>query len=181
MVTTAPPVPQVPAGWAPLPADMATWVTTPFTFLSGTTLFRAELHAAQALGANAFTLAAYDTILEDAWGGWSSTLTANQAADSWLCPAGCSGWFEVSITATSNTPGTGNLIGAAVYLNGTSYGEVAMNWADSTNTAGACGAMPVPMQGGSDYVQAYIWSGAAVNTPATAGRYPTMEITWISS
>lgn len=179
MPAPAPAVPQVPAGWAPSPADMTTWVTTPFTFLAGPAAFRGELHGSQPL--SGWTLAALDTITEDPYGGWSATTTASQAAHSWLCPPGCSGWYEITVTGLCTNPGAGALIGAAVWLNGAIYQQLAMEPADVGNTVGASGAMMVPLQGGYDYVQPYIYSSASTSTPAVFGRYPTMEIAWMSN
>jgi hypothetical protein len=159
---------------------MTTWITTPFSFTGSSTVFRGQLQGAESLAAG-WTLAQLDTTLEDPWAGWSAVTTGSQPAYSWLTPSGCSGWYEVSIGALANTPGSSALIGGAVYVDGALYQEVAMEWADATSTAGASGAIMVPLQGGFDYVQAYIYSSASTSTPAVAGRYPSMEIAWISS
>lgn len=179
MTATVPPAAQIPAGYGPYPADMTAWVTTPFSFLASPTVFRGQLQGSEAL--SGWTLAKLDTTLEDPWGGWSAVATASQPAYSWLCPPGCSGWYEVSVAGMCAAPGSGQRAGAAVYVDGAQWGQAAMVWADSGSTAGASGALPVPLLGGSDYVQMYIYSSAAVSTPATAGRYPSCEISWLSS
>jgi len=181
MTGTAPPVPQIPAGWGPVQADVNSWVTTPFGFLSGTTVFRGQLQGSKPLTANAWTVAQLDTILEDPYGGWSATATGSQAAYSWLCPPGCSGWYEVSVAGLAALASGTILTGAAVYLDGALWQEAAFLPGDVGDTSGASGAVPVPLQAGQDYVQLVIWTDAIVNTPAAAGRYPYMEISWVGS
>jgi hypothetical protein len=68
-----------------------------------------------------------------------------------------------------------------VYLDGTLWQEAAVQWADDGNTGGVSGAVPVPLQAGQDYVQLYVFTTLSVAFPAGAGRYPYMEIAWISS
>lgn len=182
MSGTAPPTPQIPAGYAPFQADFTTWVTTPLTFLSTKTMFRGQLQGTEALGALAFTKAQLDTVLEDPYGGWSATSTGSQAAYSWLCPAGCSGWYEVTLTGLTASQGsTPSSCGAALWVDGAEYQQASLTPGVNGNTSGSSGALIVPLIGGSDYVSLYIYSFAAVNTPALAGRYPEMEIAWISN
>jgi hypothetical protein len=180
MPVTEPPVPQIPAGWGPVAADFETWITNPFTFLSTPPVFRGQLQGSESVpGAPGWTLAELDTILEDPYSGWSAAATGSQAAYSWLCPAGCSGWYDVSITAhTGDEAGT---IAAGIYVDGSLYVQVSGNWTSGSTPAGSSGAVPVPLLGGSDYVQAYIYTSSSTSTPATAGQYPTMEIAWTSS
>ena len=69
----------------------------------------------------------------------------------------------------------------ALYVDGAAY-QVASATPGSTAVAsGSSGSIAVPLLGGSDYVSMYVYSSSAVNTPAAAGRYPSMEIAWISS
>jgi len=181
MTGTVPAVPQIPAGWYPDQADFDYWVTTPFSFLATPPVFRAQMQAA-GTAASGWRAIPFDTILEDPYGGWSATATSSQAAYSWLCPAGCSGWYDVSVGGLSaNQGGASDLIGAAVYLDGSLWQEAALVWADDGNTGGASGSIPVPLTGGSDYVQVYLYTTASVAYPATAGRYPYAEIAWQSS
>lgn len=178
----APPVPLIPAGYEPFQADFNAWVTTPFSFVSTAPVFRGQLQGTQALTAATWTLAQLDTVLEDPYGGWSAVTTANQPAFSWLCPPGCSGMYEVSMCGMCAGQASATaLIGAAVYVDGSLWQEAGFMWADDGNTGGAAGAVPVPLQGGSDYVQMYIFTTLGVNTPALAGRFPYMEIAWLSS
>jgi hypothetical protein len=179
MTGTVPAVPQIPAGWDPVQADFNAWVTTPFTFLASRVMFRGQLQAAEAL--SGWTLAQLDTILEDPYGGWSATVTGSQAAYSWLCPAGCSGWYEITMTGETN-PQTGTSeVWTALYVDGTAYQVASGSLGDTGNTSGSSGSIMVPLLGGSDYVQMYIYSASAVTAPATAGRYPAMEVSWLSS
>lgn len=176
-----PAVPQIPAGYDPFQADFNAWVTTPFSFLASPAVFRGQMQGA-GTAASGWRLVPLDTVLEDPWGGWSATTTANQPAFSWLCPAGCSGWYEVSLAGLSASQASATaLIGAAVYVDGSLWQEAGFVWADDGNTGGASGSVPVPLQGGSDYVQMQLFTTLSVAFPATAGRYPYMELTWISS
>ena len=182
---TAPVVPAIPAppaGYAPVQADFTAWVTTPFSFLASPTVFRAELHAATSWGAGAFTLAPLDTIDEDPWSGWSATLTASQPAFSWLCPAGCSGLYEVTMTASSSNPGTTtDQLQSVLYVNGVQAQQASVGWGVNGHESGTCGQVPVPLIGGVDYVQMFVFSTAATTAPATAGQYPMCEIAWLST
>lgn len=174
-----PAIPQIPAGWQPVQADLNLWVTTPFSFLASPTVFRGELHAATTWTAASATLAPLDTITEDPWGGWSSVLTANQPAFSWLCPAGCSGWYEVSLTASTSSPGTStDQLQGNVWVDGSSYWVASQGWGVNGHESGASGGVLVPLLGGVDYVQMKVFSTAGTAAPATAGQYPTMEISW---
>jgi hypothetical protein len=177
-----PPVPQVPAGWGPVQADMTLWVTTPFSFLASPAVFRGELHAATGWTASTATLAPLDAIDEDPWAGWSATATGSQAAHSWLCPAGCSGYYEVTLTASTSSPGTTtDQLQGIVYVDGAAYAVAAQGWGVNGHESGVTGSAIVPLLGGVDYVQLYVYSTAATSAPATAGQYPTMEIAWLCS
>jgi hypothetical protein len=177
----APAVPQIPAGWKPVQADMDSWVTTPFSFLAAPAVFRGQLQAA-GTAASGWRLMQLDTVLEDPYTGWSATLTASQPAFSWLCPAGCSGWYEVSVTGhTANQGGAADTAAVAVYLDGSLYSEAAALQAPNGTPSGCSGAVMVPLLAGIDYLQMFLFSTASVAAPATAGQFPTMEIAWISS
>ena len=173
----APAIPSIPAGWAPLPADMTAWITTPFTFLASPAAFRGQLQGSESL--SGFTLAKLDTVIEDNWGGWSATATASQPAYSWLCPAGCDGWFDISLTAFSSNPATTtDQLQAVIYIDGSLYQQASAGWGVNGHDSGSTAAVQVPLIGGQDYVQMYIYSTASTTTPATAGQYPAMEISW---
>ena len=178
-----PAIPGIPAGYAPVQADMDAWVTTPFSFLASPAAFRGELHAATAWGAGAFTLAPLDTITEDAWGGWSATSTGSQPAFSWLAPAGCSGLYEVSLTAWATSPGASvtDQLQACLSVDGVLYAQASAGWGPPSATGGSCASVQVPLLGGVDYVQMLVYSAAASAGAATAGRFPSMEIAWVSA
>jgi hypothetical protein len=185
MPVTEPPVPVFPAGYGPLPADMDTWVQSPFQFLTTKVMLRAELQAAQALTANTNTLAQFGgtagDILEDPYSGWSATATGSQPAWSWLCPAGCTGWYEFTMTAFTANPGSStDAVQALIYVDGTEYAVTSCIWGDNGHATGGCGAVTVPLIGGVDYVQGFIYSTVGVNTTATAGQFPTLEAVWVS-
>ena len=179
---TVPPVPQIPAGYAPVQADITTWITTPFSYLASPAAFRGELHAATSWTAATMTLAPLDTVLEDAWGGWSATATGSQPAFSWLCPAGCSGTYEVSLTAWSSNPATvTDQLQAVLFLDGSNYQQASAGWGVNGHASGSCAVVQVPLIGGVDYLQMYVFSQVGTSAPATAGQYPAMEISWISA
>jgi hypothetical protein len=178
---TDPVAPAFIAGTGPVPATFNADVQAPFTFLTSKVAFRAQRQAAQALGGASFTLMQYDTVLEDPYGGWSATVTGSQPAWSWLCPAGCSGWYEISMTAFTANPGTtSDLLVTTVYLDGSAYLQASAGWGADGHAAGSCGSVPVALYGGQDYIQGYTYTQAAVSTLATTGQYPTIEVTWIS-
>lgn len=183
MTGTVPAVPAIPAGWYPHQADFDAWVTAPFTFLTSKAVFRGQRQAAQALsGSLAANLIQLDTILEDPYSGWSATATGSQPAWSWLCPAGCSGWYEVTMTAMTNSQGVAaSTVAAELFVSGSLWQVGSEGWGVNGNTSGSSGAVQVPLLGGSDYLQLYLLSTSAVSTPATAGRFPEMEIAWISA
>lgn len=177
-----PAVPQVPAGWYPVQADFTAWVTTPFSFLASPVVFRGELHAATSWTAATATLAPLDTIDEDPWGGWSATSTGSQPAFSWLCPAGCSGLYEVTLTASTTNPASmTDQVQAILYLDGSAYMVGGEGWGVNGHESGVSGQVQVPLIGGVDYLQMYVYSTAGTSAPATAGQYPMMEIAWLST
>jgi hypothetical protein len=180
MPQPAPPVPQIPAGWYPNQADFDTWITHPISFLSQPANFRAQHQAAKAL--SGFTLIPCDTILEDPYSGWSATSTGSQPAFSWLCPAGCSGWYEATLSGfTANQGGSSDQVVTAIYLNGSIWQYGSDDWAVNGGDAGSSGATMGPLRGGFDYVQLYVFSTASVSTPAVAGQFPALELQWVSS
>ena len=178
-----PAIPSPPAGYGPLQADMDSWITTPMSFVASPTVLRAELHAATAWSAGSFTLAPMDTILEDPWGGWSATLTASQPAFSWLCPAGCSGLYEVSMTAWTTSPGATSTdqVQCVLYVDGSNYAQASAGWGVNGSASGSCAQVQVPLIGGADYLQMYVFSTAATTATGTAGQYTTMDIALVST
>ena len=182
MPRPAPPVPQVPAGWKPVQADFDLWVTNSFSFLSQRASARLQLAGGQALTGGALNIVHFDTVLEDPYGGWSATATGSQAAWSWLCPAGCSGWYEITLGAfaASQGSGTANQLVAALILNGTLWQYGSDDWAVASAPSGSSGAVQVPLLAG-DYVQAAVMPTASVSTGTTAGELPSMELCWVSS
>lgn len=181
MPQPVPAIPQVPAGWGPLPADFTTWVTNPFSFLAQPAVFRAEHHAATALTGGAYNILHWDTVLEDPYGGWSTVTTLQQPAYSWLCPAGCAGWYEASLSGfTANQGSSTAQIAMVLYLNGSLWQYASDDWAVNGSDSGTSGSLPVPLVPG-DYVQGLLFSTASVSCPGTAGQYPSWELAWISS
>jgi hypothetical protein len=186
MTGTPPAVPAFAAGYGYSPAQMDALVQTPFTFLTTNVVLRAQLQGAKALTAATFTVLNFGNtggdIIEDPYGGWSTSATATQAAFSWLCPTGCSGWYEATMTTVTAGSGTSasHMINA-LYLDGADYQQAAAVWPAESHNAGVCSAVPVFLIGGADYVQFYVLSTIGLNTSTTAGQLCTLEICWISS
>ena len=180
MTQPDPVIPVFPAGYAPVQADFATWVTDPFSFLTSKVMFRGQLQAAQSLSAGD-TLLHLDTIAEDPYSGWSATSTGAQPAWSWLCPAGCSGWYEITMSALTGSQSTASQTGALLYVNGSLYQQASSGWAVNGADGGSCGVVQVPLLAGTDYLQFYIRATTATSAPATAGQDPTAEVAWLST
>jgi hypothetical protein len=177
-----PAIPGIPAGYGPVQADMDAWITTPFSFLASPTVLRAEQHAAVALTAATFTLVPLDTIDEDPWGGWSATSTGSQPAHSWLCPAGCSGLYEVTMTAFTNNPGSStDQVQAVLFVDGANYQQAGAGWGVNGHATAITATVQVPLVAGADYLQFFAYSTIGVNTPTTTGQFPTFEVAWIST
>lgn len=178
MPQPVPAVPGIPAGWKPVQADVDAWVTGPFSFLAAPACFRAQHQGALSLPGGSFTLLPFDTIEEDPYGGWSAVTTGSQPAYSWLCPAGCAGWYEASLSAFSTA--TTTQLAVALYLNGSVWQYPGDDWAASGGDSGTCGPAQVPLVPG-DYVQAYAYASASASTPAASAQYPAIELSWVSS
>jgi hypothetical protein len=155
-------------------ADLTAWVTTPFSFLASPVVFRGQLQGSASWSA-AFNLVQLDTVLEDPWSGWNGSTFA------WTCPAGCSGWYEVTLDAlcTNGANSTAQLP-CELYLNGARYAAASSGWMVNGHGTGSCGQVLLPMQPG-DSVQFWVEPSVAVSAPATAGQYPAMEIAWLST
>jgi hypothetical protein len=160
---------------------MDLWVTNSFSFLAQPAGFRGQRQAAQSV--SGWTLVQLDTVLEDPYGGWSATATASQPAWSWLCPAGCGGWYEATLSGFAASQGSGSAIqlATALYLNGSVWQYGSDDWAPASAPGGSSGSVQVPLLGGSDYVQLYVFTSAGVSTPAVAGEFPALELAWVSS
>ena len=175
MTGTDPAAPAFVAGYGPQPSDFNGLIQAPLTFLTTKVLFRAQRNAAQSLTSGINNLIAFDTILEDPYGGWSS------GTNTWTCPAGCSGWFEISMTAWMNSAGSNTAVIAAVAaLNGVIQQNMTSEWAVNGHATGTSGMLPVSLYGGQDTVGGYIFTTASVNPPTAAGQRPGIEICWIS-
>lgn len=176
MPQPAPPVPQIPAGYGPVPADFTLWVTDSFSFLSQMPVFRARRAAALTMAVNAYTVMAYDTVDEDPYGGW------NSSSHVWTCPAGCAGWYEASLNQLcgSQGSGSGNQNVAVLVLNGSIWMTGPDDWAPSSAEGGASGSVQVPLLPG-DTVQVWGFANGGGTTPTTAGQQPAIELTWVSS
>lgn len=170
-----PVVPRFPAGKAPLPSDFNTWIQAPFTFLTTKVMFRAQYEGTLSLTGDAFTKIPYDTILEDPYDGWDAT------NHTWMAPTGCTGWYEVTMTAFADEFGTDHdTIQAVLYLDGALYAQPSGIWGAEGHSTGCCAQVDLPMTGGFDYISGYIFVSTTVDTTGETGQYPTIEVVWIS-
>ena len=176
---TYPPVPAAPvfpAGFAPAPVDMDNLVLVPLTFLSQKVMFRAQQEASQTLTGGAYTQVQYNTILEDPYSGWNSSTYV------WLCPVGCSGWYEVTVNATAaSIASSTQQVQAVLYLDGVINTTITATWAVNGRTSASSGSTMVYLSGGVDYIAGYTYAGASTTTPTTAGQYSMIEAVWVSN
>lgn len=183
------PVPQIPVfltGSDPQDAQFAAWIQAPLSFWTTRVMFRAQLQGAQSFTAGTFTVLGFGgtggDILEDPWGGFSNAGTASQGQHSWLCPMGCTGWYEITVTAFTADPGSNtDIIGTGIYLDGSLWSQPSASWGVNGHATGSCGSAVVWLAGGEDYVQGAVYTTGAVGAPGIAGQYATMEIVWISA
>lgn len=174
MSGTDPVSPLFVAGSGPVPGTFDGQVQAPFAFLTSKVAFRAQLQGGQSLGAG-FNHLIYDTILEDPYSGW------NAGTGLWTCPAGCSGWYDVSLTGFTGNLGSANaFVQLSLYLNGTVYQQASEVWAVDGHQTGACAQVPVALTGGQDYIAGYLYTSVSSSTPTTAGELCTIEVAWIS-
>jgi hypothetical protein len=143
MTGTAPPPPQIPAGWQPLPADMDYWIGTPLEYLVTRPAFRAQMEAPVSLAPGGFTVIPLDTILEDPYGGWSAS------GISWTCPNGCAGWYDVTLTAATASMGAfPSELGAGVWVDGSQYAQLSLTPGVNGNSASSSASLLVPLNPG---------------------------------
>jgi hypothetical protein len=184
LIPAALPPPAIPvfsAGYGYLATGFDTLIQDTLGF--GTTGILARLQqqagGGQAIPSSTFTPLAYDTMIEDPYGGWSAAGTAGQPADSWLAPY--SGQYVITMGYVIVSAAV--ILEAAISVSGLVYELAEVTCSSSSSIAGGAGASlgPVPMVGGQDWVQGVAWANAAVTTDTTSpGRYPWMEITCVS-
>lgn len=181
MPQPVPAVPGIPAGTYPVQADFTAWVTNPFSYLSQPVVFRGHRAAAQSITGGVYNLLDLDTVDEDPYGGWSGVSTGSQPAFSWLCPAGCGGTYEATLSAFMGPQGgTSDQVVTTLWLNGVLWQYGSVDWAPSSGDGSSSGAAQVPLLPG-DYVQMWVFATVSVSTPTTAGQLPAMELAWVSS
>lgn len=177
-----PPVPVFPAGYGPVTGDFTGWVQNPFSFLTGGVVFRGhqQVSGGQALTGGSYTIISYDTIDEDPYSGWSAAGTGSQPANSWLAPY--TGSYEITVW-TSIMPqavwvGSGVLVSGGVVA-GVLTGQAVFG--STAGVSGSCATFTAQLTGGADYIQGACTVAANATTGTTApGRYPSMEITYVS-
>lgn len=171
-------IPFFPAGYGPSPGDMGGWIQGSFSAAAQPTLFRGLQTIAQALTGSAVNPLSIDDVLEDPTGGWSQvSVPGVQPAFSWLAPL--TGWYEVTLTCSIAAASL--WAGGAVLVSGGNpqYGEFANT--DASSEGGCTASLIVPCYGQVDYIQAGPFVSANASTDVSAaGRYPALEIAYVS-
>lgn len=167
------PIPVFPAGYAPQDPDFTTWIQDTFGYLTAGTVFRAhqQVSGGQTLSSGA-TVLSFDTVDEDPYSGWEA------ASDAWLAP--WTGTYEItvctSVAAQAVWLGSGLKISGGTVMTGQNLQT------PSATVGGSVQTFTVQLTGGVDYIQAVaLCSAAAATDTSSAGRYPSMEITYVSS
>lgn len=175
MTGTVPGAPNFLAGYAPVPADFNGWVQAPFTFLTTKVVFRATLTTGITVTKNAYTQLPFNNIIEDPYSGW------NSGTNSWQCPLGCSGWYEVTVTGWI-VPMSGAAVQPVAGLNGSAAWSLDSSWTDAGLNDGGSGAVLQSLIGGLDSIYGYLYLTASANgtTATTAGQQCAIEIVWVS-
>lgn len=176
-MTLLPPpmVPVFPAGFGPAPSDMDSLIQDTLGFQTTGIVFRAHQTIGQSLTNGSYVNLKFDTVDEDPYGGWSSTSTGSQAANSWLAPY--TGWFQVTFT-WNYTPATSGYSESAVEIDGI----LTYDLGQTATFSGGQGSYIVPLTGTVDYIQmqAKINQNGLTTNVSTAGFQPSCEITFIS-
>lgn len=171
MTTPDPPdIPVFPAGHGPVTADFNNWIQTPFIFCTNGIMLRVEQRSSQSISTTTFTTITFDTVLEDPYSGWGS------GAHKWTAPF--SGWYQITLGWSVRL--TSTVAGAAINITGV-VNEFSQVLNTSTTMGGAGCSFITSLLGGIDTVAGTAWSQFATTTDTTsAGRFPWMEITFVS-
>lgn len=94
------------------------------------------------------------------------------------------GLYSIDGKATIESLDDGARMVVFVYKNGVQYGLLGRGTAGATTRAGFGGALQIPMNGTTDYLELYVFHSNAVDTnidgnPATEGRYTTFSATYL--
>ena len=173
-----PVIPFFPAGFKPLHTDFDGWIQAPLSFLTSKVLFRAELTNALSLTNNVAAVIPFNSILEDPLSGWQA------GSSQWLCPAGYSGLYSVTLTVSSGPNASNPVIQARVGIDTSAFVyTVDKAWVPGGGSVPgiASGAVPVQLFGGQDAVQGIAFLiGANGDVSTTAGQRCEITICWIS-
>lgn len=176
-IATQPVIPYFPAGFRPLNSDFDNWIQAPLSFLTSKVVFRAEQSGALALTNNASTLVPFNSVLEDPLSGW------NSGASQWLCPAGYSGLYSVTLTVSAQGNPSNPVLESRIGVDSAAQlYTTCKTVVGSGGPAGlASGSQPVQLFGGADSVQGYAYiTGASGNVATGAGQRCQLTIEWIS-
>jgi hypothetical protein len=171
-----PAIPVFPAGYRPLPADFATWVTGTLGFQAQTPATRVTQETSQSI-TSATTVIQYDTILESNAGTW---LTASSGSiPAWSFVPAFTGWHQAEIFC-SVTAGSLNLMVAALIDGVTSYASNQVELSSSASGGGQAFAW-VYLIAGEDYLQGTVTPSTSTATDITSpGRYPSLSVIFFS-
>lgn len=174
-MTTWPPaaIPVFPAGYGPQVADLDTWIQNNFGWISTGALLRVQqtTGGGQAL-ASGGNILAFNSVLEDPWGGWSA------GSNAWFAPV--TGLYEITVTAM--TVAAAIWVSAQVQVSGSAAIEGGADLCPSGTAGGGICSVVVPLVAGFDFVQGGVNVSASATTDTTsAARFPSMEIALVST
>lgn len=177
----APPaVPVFPAGYGPLDTDFDSWVQVPFTFLTDRITCRVNCQSSQnftsGVTSGASTIIHFDTVLEDSYSAWSNS--------NHRFTAPFSGWYQVTVFSSIQTAPVN--LQVTVLVSGNSQFSTSAHQLEGSTLGiigGGCATATVYCDGVDDFIQGQtiITGGVNVtNDVSSRGRYPRMEIVYVS-
>jgi hypothetical protein len=175
---TTPSVPDFIPGYGLQQADFQTLWVNPATFFRTRVVFRAtQANAATTLpDTGAYTVIAYDNIIEDPYSGWSAS------THKWTAPAGYSGWYLATMCVYTGASANNDIL--AANIGGSPQTEPATAVALGTGAGGTVAANYAYLVGGQDALwgtAALLNASSSISTSLTAGQQSSLEILWISS
>lgn len=168
-------IPVFPAGYAPQQSDFTTWIQDTLGFLTDGVVFRGRQTSTQSLTSGVNTVLALQAIDEDPYSGWHPIGSGDVPQYAWLAPY--TGLYRISVTCGFAAADNWCMPGFVITGTQVIIGELGSNI--DLPGGGSASAM-IPMTGGSDWVQATMFTAVTQNTVITAGSEPSVEITLVS-